>query len=768
MKHTWIKAAAIIMLLILLPVQALGYSYSTLKRGMMGADVLAMQTALKSLGYSIATDGKYGPATAAVVKSFQKKYGLKADGLAGDKTLTLLYTLVPNGGQIPYPTAVPTLAPTAAPAGNPVQAMVVTTGGSLNLRTSASSGGKVLAQIPYGTWITVYTKGLQWSLAAYNGLTGYVMTQYLSFGAAVPTAVNTAAPTAQPSIPSGSAAYVSTTGGSLNLRATPSSSAKVLLRIPNEMPVQLVVRGSAWCAVVYQGIQGYVMTSFLRFPEGAATAAPTPAPTAVPTAAPVITGQTAFVTTTGGSLNLREYARSGAKILFTIPNGAAITVTGRGSEWCSVYYQGMAGYVMTAYLRFPSDPTAKPTASPTPAPASPGVSVGTALVTTSGGSVNLRASASSGAKVLLSVPNASIVTVHAKGAEWTAITYNGTFGYIMSQYITMVNAGGAQDGNPEEEDPSVYKRTLKKGMTGEDVTWVQNRLYELGYSLQITHVYDDATFSAVKAFQNQNGLDADGLAGSQTFSVLKSENARRADAQPLTYATLRIDQTGDGVRQLQTDLKKLGYSVTVNGTYDTDTHNAVVAFQQRNGLVISGIADALTRQVIHGGQGKPFSTTVETLPANEGWMASPSVSQIKLLHWQNEIKPNVKAGQTFTVLDPNTNLSWKLVFYSLGRHADSQPASWKDTQIMNRSFGSTSWTIHPVYVLLPNGQWTMATMHNRPHLYGSITNNGFGGHLCVHFLRDMDEAKRNDPDYGVNNQVTLRSAWKALTGETVN
>lgn len=757
-----------ILLLILLPVQALGYSYSTLKRGMAGADVLAMQTALKSLGYSIETDGKYGPATAAVVKSFQKKYGLKADGLAGDKTLTLLYTLVPNQGQILYPTAAPTLSPTAAPAGNPVQAMVVTTGGSLNLRTSASSGGKVLAQIPYGTWITVYTKGLQWSLAAYNGLTGYVMTQYLSFGASVPTALPTAAPTLQPSIPSGSAAYVSTSGGSLNLRATPSSSAKVLMRIPNEMPVQLVVRGSAWCAVVYQGIQGYVMTSFLRFPEGTATAAPTPAPTAVPTAAPVITGQTAFVTTTGGSLNLREYARSGAKILLTIPNGAAITVTGRGSEWCSVYYQGIAGYVMTAYLRFPSDPTARPTASPTPAPASPGVSVGTALVTTSGGSVNLRASASSSAKVLLSVPNASIVTVHSRGAEWTAITYNGTFGYIMSQYITMVNAGGAQDGNPEEEDPSVYKRTLKKGMTGEDVTWVQNRLYELGYSLQITHVYDDATFSAVKAFQNQNGLDADGLAGSQTFSVLKSENARRADAQPLTYATLRIDQTGDGVRQLQTDLKKLGYPVAVNGTYDTDTHNAVVAFQQRNGLVISGIADALTRQVIHGGSGKPYSTPVETLPANEGWMASPSVSQIKLLHWQNEIKPNVKAGQTFTVLDPNTNLSWKLVFYSLGRHADSQPASWKDTQIMNRSFGNTSWTIHPVYVLLPNGQWTMATMHNRPHLYGSITNNGFGGHLCVHFLRDMDEAKKNDPDYGVNNQVTLRSAWKALTGETVN
>ena len=53
-------------------------------------------------------------------------------------------------------------------------------------------------------------------------------------------------------------------------------------------------------------------------------------------------------------------------------------------------------------------------------------------------------------------------------------------------------------------------------------------------------------------------------------------------------------------------------------------------------------------------------------------------------------------------------------------------------------------------------------------LSGSINDNGFGGHLCVHFLRDMAEARKNDPNYGVNNQVMLRNAWKTLTGETVN
>ena len=196
------------------------------------------------------------------------------------------------------------------------------------------------------------------------------------------------------------------------------------------------------------------------------------------------------------------------------------------------------------------------------------------------------------------------------------------------------------------------------------------------------------------------------------------------------------------------------------------THDAVVAFQQRNGLVISGIADALTQQVLYGGNGKSYSTAVEALPDDAGRGVTPG--NIQLLHWFNEVKPSVSAGQSYTIYDPNTGLSWQLKFYSLGRHADSQPATWRDTQIMNRSFGKGSWTIHPVYVGLPDGRWTMATMHNRPHLYGSITDNGFGGHLCVHFLRDMDECQKNDPNYGVNNQKTLRSAWKALTGETVD
>lgn len=87
---------------------------------------------------------------------------------------------------------------------------------------------------------------------------------------------------------------------------------------------------------------------------------------------------------------------------------------------------------------------------------------------------------------------------------------------------------------------------------------------------------------------------------------------------------------------------------------------------------------------------------------------------------------------------------------------------------MNRSFGGTSWTCHPVYVQIPDGRWTLAAMHNYPHLYGSISNNGFGGHLCIHFLRTYEECIANgDSSYGVEMQDAIRTYWRALTGEIV-
>ena len=64
----------------------------TLKKGSRGAAVKTLQTALKDLGfYNGKIDGIFGKGTRSAVKAYQRKNGLKADGVAGPKTLGKLY-----------------------------------------------------------------------------------------------------------------------------------------------------------------------------------------------------------------------------------------------------------------------------------------------------------------------------------------------------------------------------------------------------------------------------------------------------------------------------------------------------------------------------------------------------------------------------------------------------------------------------------------------------------------------------------------------------
>ena len=65
--------------------------YALSKYGSRGEEVKQIQSKLKNWGYySGSVDGIYGSKTYSAVKTFQKKNGLTADGIAGDKTLAAL------------------------------------------------------------------------------------------------------------------------------------------------------------------------------------------------------------------------------------------------------------------------------------------------------------------------------------------------------------------------------------------------------------------------------------------------------------------------------------------------------------------------------------------------------------------------------------------------------------------------------------------------------------------------------------------------------
>ena len=325
-------------------------------------------------------------------------------------------------------------------------------------------------------------------------------------------------------------------------------------------------------------------------------------------------------------------------------------------------------------------------------------------------------------------------------------------------------------------------RLLYSGCTGDDVKSVQQRLKDLGYLTdKVDGKYGANTVAAMRAFQLRNGLTGSGNGDTATYTILYSVNAITAEGKqvdsttPTVYTNLKVGATGDAVLRLQQALSNLRYTVTINGTYDETTRAAVLAFQKRNGLAPDGIAGVNTQTKLYTGDCVTGDTALpddnksdNTGNSGASFGNGPAKSQIKLQMWYTEIKPTIKSGQTVLVYEPSSGSSFRLRFYSLGRHADSEPLTAQDTAIMKAAWGGKfSWDEKPVYVLLPNGTWVLASMHCMPHLSGSIKDNDFDGHLCVHFPRTMEETAKLDPKNGVRHQKDIRKAWKALTGEDI-
>ena len=364
--------------------------------------------------------------------------------------------------------------------------------------------------------------------------------------------------------------------------------------------------------------------------------------------------------------------------------------------------------------------------------------------------------------------------------------------------------------------------TLSHGMESEEVRQLQEALIALGYLKGTADgVFGNKTENAVRKFQKKNKLNADGLAGVKTKELIfskaagkssgsssggnasqnnssaqKNENASNNNSNSGSsggtlfggnYATLKSGNKNARVRTLQTALIALNYlSGSADGSYGKKTKAAVIAFQKANNLKADGAAGkktltALEKAYQNGNKAssqqqsadpspaaEPEQTKTETGSINEK-ISGPASGSVELLSWYDVVKPAISNGQHLLIYDPSSGLSWTVKIIARGRHCDAEPLTAQDTRTMVQAFGGAkTWNQKGVYVQLPDGRWTMATMHNRPHLNGSVSDNGFDGHLCVHFLRDMDECRQYDPDYGVTNQTTLREAWKALTGITVN
>ncbi|MBQ8654516.1 MAG: peptidoglycan-binding protein, partial [Clostridia bacterium] len=184
-------------------------------------------------------------------------------------------------------------------------------------------------------------------------------------------------------------------------------------------------------------------------------------------------------------------------------------------------------------------------------------------VKTTESSVNVRVGAGSSSK--LGQIDKGIVmpysaTATAKGYTWYYANTSLGQGYLREDVVTIcdkdgnaVTSGGSTSGSTNGQEATYT--TLKLGSKG---TAVKNLVTELKlqgyYSGAITSSYTTAVQSAVKAFQSANGLEVDGIAGSQTqhklYGTVPVGSGDSSNLSFTIYPAEKIDWYTGGIQQL--------------------------------------------------------------------------------------------------------------------------------------------------------------------------------------------------------------------------
>ena len=153
---------------------------------------------------------------------------------------------------------------------------------------------------------------------------------------------------------------------------------------------------------------------------------------------------------------------------------------------------------------------------------------------------------------------------------------------------------------------------LAEGTRGPAVGELQTHLSKLGYAnaqgqpLAVDNDFGRNTRQALEAFQRDQGLSVDGVAGPRTWTALREATRMASVTEPsITFPQMAApDLDAAAITALQQQLHTLGMTdhrgqpLPVTGAYDDTTRMTVMQFQKDQGLPATGLADPGTRALI--------------------------------------------------------------------------------------------------------------------------------------------------------------------------
>lgn len=348
-----------------------------LSEGMSGPAVGKLQQNLEVLRlYAGDMDSVYDVEVASAVRAFQQAYGYSADGVAAAEVQKAIAyeaeTLVQQLGSGYSCESVSDSVPIA----------VVSAKTGIRVRSEPSVDSDIMGRVTDGMTLTLAEKGESWSKVQRDGSVGYIKNTYLSFseqsvtylkytgtdgtvytigntaedylnGAAFPCDVfsDYLAGGGALGADEGISSYATIETGSdslrMNLRKDPNTSAEILAELDNGTQLKVLVQGSEWTMVDYQGSEGYLLNDYLRFWTGAADALEE-AVVLTEDAEPML----ATVNAPGGTADIFEEASDANDRIGYLPHGTEVTVVEVDDDWVLIEFRGHRGYMREAKLEF--------------------------------------------------------------------------------------------------------------------------------------------------------------------------------------------------------------------------------------------------------------------------------------------------------------------------------------------------------------------------------------------------------------------------------
>ncbi len=713
MSTPWKKwtAALTVALFLALTVMPAWAATATLRQGSRGQAVTELQQDLNTLGYAAGkADGIYGANTANAVKAFQRDNGLSVDGVAGPATQSAIDLKLRAGGSA-----------SGSGSGN---SGTITAG--VNVRAEAKSGSTILGTLSKGTKVTVLDISGSWVHVQSGSLTGYVFEDYIDIDKAQDGGAS------GPVVSEESFTGVVKVSGSLNVRKGPGTTYAVVGKLRNGDKVTVTGSTDGWYAISYDGGTGYVSNAYITKSDGSETSAPTEKPES-------FTG----IVKVSGSLNVRKGPGTTYAVVGKLHNGDKVTVTGSTDGWYAISYDGGTGYVSSAYI---TKSDGSETSAPTEKPES-----FTGVVKVSG-SLNVRKGPGTTYAVVGKLRNGDKVTVTGSTDGWYAISNDGGTGYVSSAYITKSDGSETTSTPGGDEDAEGYVIASALNVrSGPGTNYnILGKLYSgdlveiLGSSNGWYKIVYDSGEGYVSAEYVQKGAPPDDIPPSTNDMLNKDLDID---------TTLKVGSTGSKVKDLQTALNIQGfYSGAIDGVYDSAVQSAVKAFQKAAGLDADGIAGNYTLATVY--------TLLDPIPKSQlNLKAYDDGSSIPIIKpsW-SEANNLLPRRATFTIVDVRTGYTFRATRTGGSQHADTEPATRVDTNIMFQAIGSKwSWARRPIWVVY-NGVRMAASMNCQPHGFETIGGNDMTGQFCIHFVGSKTHGSNKvDPDH----QRCINEAYRA-------